>query len=201
MAMRPPTFCAVALALTVSCSASPAPTVHAVSVSQVPSRQRALPHPPVQPCTLPSSAAALDVLRAGSDLVVVGDLSAAAYRDEEKTYLQLSKLSIVRVLESRSTPPGALTVITNGPRDHAIYPAGRYLMFLSAEGSAYSVTSGFQGALPDDRNDNVTERCVDQSGQARVSFASNPDGSTSSVQESIVASWISQRARPQRSGR
>ena len=109
--------------------------------------------PPPRLCPPPGSAADLDALRAGSDLVALGNLSSETAVQTGNSFLQTSVRTIKRTLEDRHFAKRLkVTVITNCPADHAIYPAGTYLMFLSKEGSSYSVSGGFMGALPVESN-------------------------------------------------
>lgn len=204
--MRTHVGCLAAIVLTACTAHTSAPVSGRQHVGRqggmTPGSPLALPWPPPQPCRLPGRAADLDALRAGSDLVALGQLRSERAVQTGNSVLQTSVLTIKRTLEARDyAKRPKVTVITNGPADHAIYPAGTYLMFLSNEGSSYSVTDGFRGALPVASDGYVRQRCPDAAGGGQRTYAANPDGTTATVLTDTFATWISQRARPARAGR
>ena len=204
--MRTRVGCLAAIVLTACAAHTSAPVSGRQPVAKqsgmTPGSPLALPWPPPQPCRLPGRAADLDALRAGSDLVVLGHLSSERAVQTGNSVLQTSMLTIKRTLEARDYAKRLkVTVVTNGPADHAIYPAGSYLMFLSNAGPSYSVTEGFMGALPVESDGYVRQRCPDATGGGQGTYAANPDGTTATVLTDTFARWVSQRARPARAGR
>ena len=204
--MRTRVGCLAVIVLTACAAHTSAPVSERQPVakqsSMTPGSPLAVPWPPPQPCRLPGRAADLDALRAGSDLVVLGQLSSERAVQTGNSVLQTSVLTIKRTLEARDSAKRLkVTVVTNGPADHAINPAGTYLMFLRNEGPSYSVTEGFMGALPVESDGYVRQRCPDATGGGQRTYAANPDGTTATVLTDTFARWVGQRARPARAGR
>jgi hypothetical protein len=153
-----------------------------------------MPLPPQLPCRFPDNASDLYDLRAASDLVAVARVGSTVSQGVGKH--TLSRVAVTAAAENRLPQvPEALTVIIPGSSSNVLKESGRYVLFLSQDGTAFGLNGGMRGAFAIDGADHVSLKCPNYVSPDKPIPAV---GNSAGIELTSFLSWFKDSPRPAR---
>jgi hypothetical protein len=152
------------------------------------------PLPPTQECTYPSVTELQALTNSSSEVVETTVMAPSRTPLSGAQYNWTYPLVDTRVLstDGDATPAAAVTEV-GGP-DNILLPAGRYVLFLTRVGNAFTVTNGFAGRFPVSTSGIVNRQCVNYDTPNEPRQASGNPMPVSSFESHIPPSAGSDRA-------